>query len=101
MSKLLGKWNVITNTPMGDTKAVWVINEENGHFNGTMTIDGATKQWESIKISGNNFEMKISMQLPFGLIDFIMEGEYSEEEDIFTGIAKMKMGKSKFRGKRA
>jgi len=101
MSKLLGKWNVLTNTPMGDTKAVWVINEDDNFYSGTMTIDGITKPWDAIKINGDNFEMKISMQLPFGLIDFVMEGEYCQEDDTFTGIAKMKMGKSKFRGKRA
>lgn len=101
MSKLLGKWNVLTKTPMGDTKAVWIIKEEEGDYCGTLTSEGSTTSWESIHIEGKYFEMKISLQLPFGLTSFVMEGEYSEEDDTFTGISKMKMGKSTFKGKRA
>ena len=101
MNKLLGKWNVLTKTPMGDTKAVWTIKEENGILSGNLSTEGTNTPWESIHIEGNYFEMKISIQLPFGLTSYVMEGEYSEEDDTFTGISKMKMGKSKFKGKRA
>lgn len=101
MSMLLGKWNVLTKTPIGDTKAVWVIEEVNGVYCGSINADGVVTPWDSIKINNNTFEMKITLNAPFGLIDLLMEGEYSENEDAFSGVAIMKMGKSKFKGKRA
>lgn len=101
MSELTGKWNVLTKTPIGDTKAVWIIEVENGNYSGSINADGVVTPWESIIINGNTFKMKITLNAPFGLIDLVMEGEYSENEDTFSGIASMKMGKSKFKGKRA
>ena len=101
MSKLVGKWNVLTTTPFGEAKSIWFIEKNNDKYTGTLTNDGIITPWEEIVIENDHFEMKVSMQLPFGLIDFVMVGEYDEENDLFEGIANMKMGKSRFKGKRA
>ena len=98
MSTLAGKWKVVVKSPMGTSEAIWDIKEEDGVYSGTLTADEQTATWKDITVDGANFESNITLDLPFGLIDFNFKGEIGEDE--IEGISKMKMGKSKFKGKR-
>lgn len=99
MTKLIGKWNVLTKSPMGDNKAVWeFVEKEDGGISGTLTSEGMTTEWESVVVNGDDFELNIKLPLPMGLIAFNMKGTATDSE--VTGMSRMKMGKSKFKGKR-
>lgn len=100
MSKLAGKWNVVTKSALGTNNAVWTFAEkEDGTWGGTLSSEDMTTEWASIKVDGDDFELDISLQLPFGLIPFNMKGTVEDDETI-GGTSKMKMGKSKFKGKK-
>lgn len=98
MASLVGKWHVVVKSALGTSEADWDIKEEGGVYSGTLASDGNVSEWKSIVVDGDHFESDIALPLPFGLIDFHFSGDIGEDE--ITGISKMKMGKSKFKGKR-
>lgn len=98
MASLVGKWHVVVKSALGTSEAEWDIKEENGVYSGTIFTDGNLNEWKQITVDGDNFSCDCALPLPFGLIDFHYDGTVTEDE--ITGISKMKMGKSKFKGKR-
>ena len=98
MASLVGKWHVVVKSALGTSESEWDIKEENGVYSGTITADGNVNQWKQITVDGDNFNCDCALPLPFGLIDFHYDGTVTDDE--ISGISKMKMGKSKFKGKR-
>ena len=97
-SKFIGNWEVQTKTPMGDNTAIWRIKEEDGVVSGIIVADGKDVPFEKIEITGDDFEMMTHLDLQFGHIQFDWKG--TATDDTVMGISRMKMGKSKFKGKR-
>lgn len=97
-SKLIGTWKVVTKTPIDENKATWKFWEEDGKVVGTISSDEFEVPFEKVKVEGDDFELMVHLQLQFGLIQFDMKG--TATDDTVMGISKMKMGKSKFKGKR-
>lgn len=98
-SSLVGTWKVITKTPIDENKAVWKFWEEDGKVVGTVTADDFVTPFEKVAVDGDEFELMTHLDLQFGHIQFDWKGKV--EGDMIMGISRMKMGKSKFKGKRA
>ena len=98
MATLAGKWRITLKSPMGNTEAEWDIKEEGGVYTGTLTTGGKTTEWKELNVTGDSFEGKIALDLPFGLTEFHYTGDFTDTE--ISGISKMKMGKAKYKGKR-
>lgn len=94
----VGKWKVLTKTPMGMTEAIWDITEEKGSYYGRIFADGSWKDFETVNVEGNHFEMVVQMKTPLGNMRFQMEGDVNEES--VSGTSKMTFGKTSFEGTR-
>lgn len=98
-SKLIGTWKVITKTPIDENKATWKFWEEDGRVVGTIKSDDFEVPFEKVEVDGDDFTLMTHLDLQFGHIQFDWKG--TATDDTVIGISKMKMGKSKFKGKRA
>ena len=98
-TNLIGTWKVVTKTPIDENKATWKFWEEDGKVVGTITSDEFETPFEKVVVNGDDFELMTHLDLQFGHIQFDWKG--AVEGDTIMGISRMKMGKSKFKGKRA
>ena len=98
-TNLIGTWKVITKTPIDENKATWKFWEENGKVVGSITLDNFETPFEKVVVNGDDFELMTHLDLQFGHIQFDWKG--AVDGDTIMGISRMKMGKSKFKGKRA
>lgn len=98
-TNLIGTWKVITKTPIDENKATWKFWEEDGKVVGTITSDEFVTPFEKVVVNGDDFELMTHLDLQFGHIQFDWKG--AVDGDTIMGISRMKMGKSKFKGKRA
>lgn len=94
----LGKWKVVTKTPMGNTEAIWHIFEENGTVKATIFADNALTNFDSITVNGDHFAMDVKLKSLIGKMNFHMEGDVNG--DTVSGNSKMKLGSSPFTGER-
>ena len=98
-TKLIGTWKVLIKTPIDESKSTWRFWEEDGQVKGTITPLGEdTVAFEKVEVSGDDFELMTHLDLQFGHIQFDYKG--TATDDTIMGISKMKMGKSKFKGKK-
>ena len=100
MASLIGSWKVLIKTPIDESRSTWKFWEEDGTVKGTITPDNDHEyDFEKVVVSGDDFELMTHLDLQFGHIQFDYKGTLADENTIM-GISRMKMGKSKFKGKR-
>lgn len=88
-SEILGKWNMVTQTPIGDKKQTFTIQFRNNKLIG-LTKNGQVE----ITIHDNKLSWENSVKTPIGKIDIQAEG-HLEKEGVIAGFSSPISGRMK------
>ena len=102
MSALVGKWDVVVHTFMGDQFAVHDLTVNGSELTGTVMDkgNGATTDIYDGSVDGNKFHYVFKIKIPIGNLEFTIDGELLADGTI-KGTSANAMGSFEFTGKKA
>lgn len=99
MSDVNGKWDIVTNTPMGAQKGVLSIQTDGDALTGTLSGDQGSIAIADGKADGNNLSWSAQIQQPMSMK---LEFSATVDGDAISGTVKLGMfGSASFSGTRS
>ena len=98
MANIDGQWDTVTQTPMGEQKAVLTITRDGDSFTGTQAGAMGSVELTDGRIDGNRLTWRMALTKPIAMT---LDGEATIDGDTLAGTIKAGMfGKMPLSGKR-
>jgi len=94
-----GTYKVMIKTPMGAKKSTIILELIGATLSGSVDGPGGLSEFTDGTVNGNEAKWAASGKTPFGMMKF--EFTAVVDGDKISGVAKARMGSSKFEGTRA
>ncbi len=94
-----GTYDVVTKTPMGEQKGIFIVNIDGNSFTGNVSNPMGTMEVRDGKVDGNTLSWKMDMKAPMPMT---LECQATVEGDALSGSVKAGMfGSMALTGSRA